>query len=75
MNCGRSSSEERTPKLVVALSTSQEIVVYCPAVYCAASIRLYSLLQRNGYTRVAETQAASAKWEAAGHPIQSDRGR
>jgi hypothetical protein len=62
MNCGPSSSEERT------LSTSQEIVVYCVGVYCATSIRLYSLLQRDGYTRVRRDAGSLGEMGSRGLP-------
>ena len=60
---------------LAALDPAQEIVVYCAGVYCAASIRLYSLLERSGYTRVRRYAGGLADWEAAGYPIESDPGK
>jgi rhodanese-related sulfurtransferase len=59
---------------LAALDPAEEIVVYCAGVYCAASIRFYSLLERTGYTRVRRYAGGVADWEAAGYPIAGDRG-
>jgi rhodanese-related sulfurtransferase len=59
---------------LAALDPSEEIVVYCAGEYCAASIRFYVLLERNGYTRVRRYAGGLADWEAAGYPIASSRG-
>jgi len=60
---------------LAALDPHEEIVVYCAGVYCAASIRFYSLLERSGYTRVGRYAGGLADWEAAGYPIESDLGK
>jgi rhodanese-related sulfurtransferase len=59
---------------LAALDPSEEIVVYCAGEYCAASIRFYVLLERNGYTRVRRYAGGLADWEGAGYPIASSRG-
>jgi rhodanese-related sulfurtransferase len=59
---------------LAALDPAEEIVVYCAGEYCAASIRFYVLLERNGYTRVRRYAGGLADWEAAGYPIASNRG-
>jgi rhodanese-related sulfurtransferase len=55
---------------LAALDPAEEIVVYCAGVYCAASIRFYSLLERRGYTRVRRYAGCVADWEDAGYPIE-----
>jgi rhodanese-related sulfurtransferase len=57
---------------LASLDPAEEIVVYCAGVYCAASIRFYSLLERSGYTRVRRYAGGLADWEAAGYPIERD---
>ncbi|MBV8989308.1 MAG: rhodanese-like domain-containing protein [Solirubrobacterales bacterium] len=57
---------------LAVLDPAEEIVVYCAGVYCAASIRFYSLLERSGYTRVRRYAGGVADWEAAGYPIASE---
>jgi rhodanese-related sulfurtransferase len=56
---------------LAGLDPAEEIVVYCGGVYCAASIRFYSLLERSGYTRVRRYAGGIADWESAGYPIES----
>jgi rhodanese-related sulfurtransferase len=59
---------------LAALDPTEEIVVYCAGMYCAASIRFHSLLERSGYTRVRRYAGGLADWEAAGCPIESNPG-
>ena len=53
------------------LDREQEIVVYCSDVHCAASIRAYDLLARNGFERVRRYAGGIADWEAAGYRLES----
>ncbi len=50
---------------------TEEIVVYCSDVSCAASIYAYWALERRGYARVRRYAGGIADWEAAGYPLES----
>jgi rhodanese-related sulfurtransferase len=54
-----------------ALEPGDEIVVYCATVYCPASIRVYALLEREGYRRVSRYAGGIDDWESAGYPVES----
>ncbi len=54
---------------LAALDRREEIVVYCGDLHCAASIRAYRLLEREGYTRVRRYAGGIADWEEAGYPL------
>jgi rhodanese-related sulfurtransferase len=62
---------ENLAEALDSLDPEQEIVVYCSDVYCAASIRAYYFLTRNGYERVRRYAGGIADWEAAGYRIES----
>ena len=58
-----------------ALDPEDEIVVYCATVYCPASIYAYTLLEREGYTRIHRYAGGIDDWEAAGLPVESGERR
>ena len=60
---------ETIKEALEALDRSEEIVVYCSNVACAASIRAYYLLERAGYTRVRRYSGGIADWEDAAYPL------
>jgi 3-mercaptopyruvate sulfurtransferase SseA len=53
------------------LDPAQEVIVYCGDVYCAASIRAYYFLCRQGFDRVRRYAGGIADWEAAGYRLES----
>jgi rhodanese-related sulfurtransferase len=62
---------ETVGEALASLDRSDEIVVYCATVYCAASIYGYRLLEREGYTRVRRYAGGIDDWESAGYPVES----
>jgi 3-mercaptopyruvate sulfurtransferase SseA len=54
---------------IAMLDPSEEIVVYCGDVSCAASIRAYYLLEHAGYNRVSRYAGGVADWEDASYPL------
>ena len=62
---------ETVGEALETLDRADEIVVYCATVYCPASIRVYALLEREGYRRVYRYAGGIDDWESAGYPIES----
>ena len=54
------------------LNRSDEIIVYCSNVRCAASIYAYNLLVRNGYKNVRRYAGGLEDWEDAGYPLEGE---
>jgi rhodanese-related sulfurtransferase len=63
----RFASLEETAR---ALEPSDEVVVYCADVHCAASIYAYRFLERKGYVHVRRYAGGIADWEASGYPLE-----
>jgi len=59
-------------KGIELLNRSDEIVVYCSNVRCAASIYAYHLLMRNGYKNVRRYAGGLEDWEDAGYPLEGE---
>ena len=62
---------ETVGEALETLDPADEIVVYCATVYCPASIRVYALLEREGYRRVYRYAGGIDDWESAGYPVES----
>jgi rhodanese-related sulfurtransferase len=61
---------ETIGEALAALDRTEEIIVYCADVNCAASIYAYRHLERAGYTRVRRYAGGIADWEQAGYPLE-----
>src|ERR671914_1421007 len=53
-----------------ALSTDDEIIVYCSSVDCLASVALYHGLLERGYRNVRRYAGGLLEWEEAGLPLE-----
>ena len=62
-------NEEKAKKL---LSLEDEIVVYCSGPNCTASIIIYSLLDKAGFTNIRRFAGGLEEWEDAGYPLEGD---
>jgi rhodanese-related sulfurtransferase len=58
-----------------ALAPSDDVVVYCADVHCAASIYAYRFLERKGFRHVRRYAGGIADWEAAGYALESGAAR
>jgi rhodanese-related sulfurtransferase len=62
---------ETVGEALETLDPGDEIVVYCATAYCPASIRVYAMLEREGYRRVCRYAGGIDDWESAGYPVES----
>jgi rhodanese-related sulfurtransferase len=60
---------ETAEDMLGALDPSDEIILYCADLHCAASIYTYRLLERHGYRRIRRYPGGVADWEQAGYPL------
>ena len=66
---------ETIGEALAALDPTEEIVVYCADVHCAASIYAYHRLERAGYTRVRRYAGGVADWEEVYEDFPPEKGR
>jgi rhodanese-related sulfurtransferase len=60
---------ETAEEMLAALDPTDEIILYCADVHCAASIYTYRLLERRGYSRIHRYPGGVTDWEQAGYPL------
>jgi len=54
------------------LSKDDEIIVYCTAPTCIASIAVYAVLNSAGFSNIRRYAGGLEDWEAAGYPLERD---
>jgi rhodanese-related sulfurtransferase len=54
------------------LALDEDIVVYCAGPDCLASVYMYEMLTRSGYTNVRRYEGGVYGWEEAGYPLEGD---
>ena len=55
------------------IQPSDEIVVYCTNINCAASINAYNLLEQSGYKDIKRFAGGLDDWESHGYPLQGEQ--
>jgi len=57
-------------QVLSSLRKDDEIIVYCSAAACHASIALYHFLVDRGFTNVRRYEGGTLDWESAGLPME-----
>ena len=55
------------------IDPSDEIVIYCTNINCAASMNAYHLLEESGFKNVRRFAGGLDDWEAHGYPLEGEQ--